>query len=35
MPRETVLGLSAIIAPFVIFVLAVAWGEFQTRRSRI
>ena len=35
MPRETILGLSAFIVPFVIFALALAWAQFQTRQPRI
>jgi hypothetical protein len=31
MPIETAVAVSAIMAPFVIFVVVLAWGEIQTR----
>jgi hypothetical protein len=34
MSRETILTLGFVVVPFVVFALAVAWGEFQTRRAR-
>jgi len=30
MPWDVVLGLAAIVLPFVIFALALAWGDYQT-----
>jgi hypothetical protein len=32
MPRENAYILIAIIVPFIVFALTVAWGDFQTRR---
>jgi multisubunit Na+/H+ antiporter MnhC subunit len=32
MPRENALILIAIVVPFVVFALTLAWGDFQTRR---
>lgn len=31
MPIETAVVVSAIMAPFVIFMVLLAWGEIQTR----
>lgn len=32
MPRESAYILIAIIVPFIVFALTVAWGDFQTRQ---
>jgi hypothetical protein len=34
MSRDTILTIGFVVVPFVIFALAVAWAEFQTRRAR-
>ena len=32
MPRENAIIIIAIVVPFVIFALTLAWGDLQTRR---
>ena len=34
MPIETAIVVSAIMAPFIIFVVVLAWAEIQTRGIR-